>query len=595
MRRLLLLALLPALLAADDHWIKFTSGPFEVLTDAGPRAGRETMVRFLEFRHAVGQIVGEPELQTPLPVRILVFKNARGLDARPLPSAKAATATTSSFRKRAPSRPAIYSELTRLFLQSNTAQMPPHFERGLIAFFSTFDVSGIHITVGAPPPQPDLDWARIHLLVTDPEYFGKIRVLLYNLRRGVDEEPAYRNAFGKSRAEIEAQAKQHLAAGNFQTTSLNSRPMAERDFPERPVSDADAKLARADLLAGKQSTAEYQALLKDRVKIAESEEGLGLLALRDGAKDEARQHFSLAMQAGSGSARCFIEYAKLEPDNEKAAQALLKAAGINPKLDEPFVLMAQRDTDPRKRLMHWKAATERNPRNPDYWQSLADCYLADHNYAEAAKAWKQGEQAATDPAVRETHAHRARLDRAAAPRLRGRRKAARRRRGSARSREAESAGARRSEGARGQIQQGRAEVRCAGRRRGGTARSPTSKVSGTLQAGRLPRHAGAPDRADGRRRDAETAGRRPGPDRRSPAAASTRSAAARRRRGASPSNIGRRATRAWAPPAKSPPSSSSDGRSRRGALALAACCRSSSSPPPSTISTAPRWPPSRPR
>src|SRR3954451_12392281 len=78
MRRLLLLSLLPALLAADDHWIKFTSGPFEVLTDAGPRAGRETMVRFLQFRHAVGQIVGETELQTPMPVRVLVFKNTRG-------------------------------------------------------------------------------------------------------------------------------------------------------------------------------------------------------------------------------------------------------------------------------------------------------------------------------------------------------------------------------------------------------------------------------------------------------------------------------------------------------------------------------------
>ena len=400
MRRLLLLCLLPALLAADDHWVRFTSGPFEVLTDAGSRVGRETMVRFLEFRHAVGQIVGETELQTPLPVRILVFKNARGWKLS-APISEGRDRYNIVLQEKGSISPAVYSELTRLFLQSNTAQMPPHFERGLIEFFSTFDVSGIHITVGAPPPQPDLDWARIHLLVTDPEYFGKIRVLLANLRRGVDEEPAYRNAFAKSRADVDAQAKRHLAAGNFQTTSLNSRPMSERDFPERPVSDADAKLARADLLAGKQSTDEYQALLKDREKIAESEEGLGLLALRDGAKDEARQHFALAMQAGSGSARCFIEYAKLEPDNEKATQALLKAAGINSKLDEPFVLMAKRDTDPRKRLMHWKAATERNPRNSAYWESLADCYLAEHNYAEAAKAWKQGEQAATDPAVRE--------------------------------------------------------------------------------------------------------------------------------------------------------------------------------------------------
>ena len=78
MRRLSILCLFPCLLAADDHWVKFAAGPFEVLTDAGARVGRETIVRFEEFRHAVGQIVGEQDLQTPVPVRILVFRNAKG-------------------------------------------------------------------------------------------------------------------------------------------------------------------------------------------------------------------------------------------------------------------------------------------------------------------------------------------------------------------------------------------------------------------------------------------------------------------------------------------------------------------------------------
>jgi tetratricopeptide (TPR) repeat protein len=81
-------------------------------------------------------------------------------------------------------------------------------------------------------------------------------------------------------------------------------------------------------------------------------------------------------------------------------QALLRAAGINSKLDEPFALMAARDTDPAKRLAHWKAAAERNPRNASYWQALAEAYLADNNFADAAKAWDQGAQAATDPAQR---------------------------------------------------------------------------------------------------------------------------------------------------------------------------------------------------
>jgi hypothetical protein len=365
------------------------------------------MVRFLEFRHAVGLIVGEPELQTPLPVRILVFKNARGwTTSTPLAEGRASYNIVLSEKEAVP--PAAYTELTRLFLHANTAQMPPAFEHGLAEFFSTFEVTGIHITVGAPPPSPDLDWARIHLLVADPEYYGKVRVLLFNLRKGVAEDPAYRNAFGKTPAQIEAQAKQHLAAGNFQTTSLNNRPLSDRDFPEKPVSDTDARLARADLLAGAQSAAEYRALLNNGAKTAEANEGLGLITLREGKKEEARGYFAAAVAAGSSSARAYIEYARLEPDNEKANTALLKAAGINPKLDEPFVLMARRDTDPRRRLAHWKAATERNPREPSYWQALAECHLAEHNYAEAAKAWKGGEQAATDPAVRD-RMHQARL------------------------------------------------------------------------------------------------------------------------------------------------------------------------------------------
>jgi hypothetical protein len=392
--------MLPCLLAADDHWVKFTRGPYEVMTDGAPRTARETMVRFEQFRAALGQILGEPELATPLPVRIMIFKNPSGWNSAP-PFAEGRDRYSLVLGEKSAVTPEMYIALTRLFLKSNSTQMPLPFERGLISFFSTFEVSGIRITAGKPPAKPDLDWARIHLMVVDPDYFGKIRVLLYNLRHGVADDPAYRNAFGKSAAEVEAQAVKHFAAGNFQTTSLASRPMSEGDFPERQVSDVEARLARADLLAGAQSAAEYQKLLQGHEKVPEAEEGLGLLALRERRPDEARRYFADAIQAGSASARCYIEYAKLEQNDAKAEEALLKAVAINPKLDEPFALMASRDTDPRKRQMHWKSAAERDPRNAEYWRMLAETYLADHNYGDAAKAWRSGEQAATDPVLRE--------------------------------------------------------------------------------------------------------------------------------------------------------------------------------------------------
>ncbi len=401
MRRLLFLLVLPVLLMAEDHWVKYTSGPFEVWTDAGGRLAREALVRFEQFRNALGQMLGEPDLQTRQPVRILVMKNPKPwTTASPVIEGRDTYAVV--LDEKAASTPALYRALTRLFLDSNTARLPGGFEQGLIDFFSTLEVTGIRITAGAPPPKPDLDWARVHLLVVDPEYYGKLRVLLFNLRKGIEADPAYRNAFGKSAAEVETQARQHLAAGNFQTTSLPNRAMSERDFTERPVSDADARLARADLLVGALSAAEYDSLLRDHVKVPEAEEGLGLLALRDKSRsEEAKKHFAAAMAAGTPSARCYYEYARLEADNEKATQALLRAAGINPKWDAPFALMAERDTDPAKRLAHWKAAAERAPRNLQYWQEMADTALAAHNYAEAAKAWDQAAQAATDPAERD--------------------------------------------------------------------------------------------------------------------------------------------------------------------------------------------------
>jgi hypothetical protein len=411
MRRLLLLGLLPALLAAEDHWVKFASGPFELFTDGPAREGRETLARFEEFRHAVGETVGAPDLATPEPVRILIFKNAKSWSLS-VPLAEGRGCYALALSEKEPVQPDTYRALTRLFLETNTGRMPPAFEHGLIEFFSTFEGNGIHIVLGAPPPNPDLDWARVHLLMVDPEYSGRLRVLLFNLRQGIAEDAAYRNAYGQTQAEIEAKVKSHLASGRFQTTSFSSRPLSEKDFPETAVSDADARLARADILAGAQSAAEYVKLMNDGLKVAEAQEGLGLLALRDGQKEEAHSHFQAAIDANSSSARCYLEYAKLEPDNQKAAQALLRAAGINPKLDEPSALLAERDTDPQKRLAHWKAAAERNPRNASYWKALAECYLADHNYAEAAKAWTSGEQAATDPAERQRmHAARMSIER----------------------------------------------------------------------------------------------------------------------------------------------------------------------------------------
>jgi len=177
--------------------------------------------------------------------------------------------------------------------------------------------------------------------------------------------------------------------------------MSARDFEEKPLADADARLARADLLLPAQSTPEYERLIAEKIHLPESYEGLGLLALRAGRAAEARKMFAAAIGAGGASAGCYLESGRLEPDAATAMKALERAAALNTKLDEPHWLMAQRETDPARRVARLRAAAERNPRRLQYWKALAEAALAQHDFAAAARAWNSAAQAAADPAERQ--------------------------------------------------------------------------------------------------------------------------------------------------------------------------------------------------
>src|SRR5690242_16974701 len=241
------------------------------------------------------------------------------------------------------------------------------------------------------------------MLATETDYYGKLRVIIYNLRRGIDIDAAYRNAVAKTPAEMSKLADQFLAAGHFQTVEVPSRPMSPNDFPEKPVEPAAARLALADLLIGQGSRAAYEKMIQENVNVAEAQEGLGLIALHAGQKDAARAHFAKAMETGSPAAAVYIEYARLEPDKDEARAALEKAIKANPKSPEPFILLAERESDLDKKIADLQAATKLDTRHAAWWQALAEAYLAEHNYGDAAKSWRAAEQAATSDADRERY------------------------------------------------------------------------------------------------------------------------------------------------------------------------------------------------
>jgi hypothetical protein len=365
LRLVLFFGILASAMKAEDRWVYLRSDGFELFTDAPGRAGRILLVRLEQFRYALGKILGKAELTIIPPAQVYLFKTAKEAAQY---SAGGAIQTGREhvsivMTTDGPSED-FQRRLAKLLIESNTDRMPGDLERGLIALFSTLEVTGIRITVGKPvgTAERNTDWARMHLLAVDPQYYGKLPILFYNLQKGAEDDPAYRNAFGKSKAEIEAEVERYKAAGNFSTTSLSSRPMsAEHDFPDKPVEPDLMQDKLAGVLHEQEFLAKYQALLS--------------AARSDTANKEA----------------------------------LEQAIQLEPKQAEPRFLLAQRESDVRKRIELLKAAIALDRRQAAYWQALAESYAAINDYKETAKAWRSAEQASATAAERDKM-HRAWLD-----------------------------------------------------------------------------------------------------------------------------------------------------------------------------------------
>ena len=396
MRSLLCLLLFPvSFVGADSKWIQSRSGPIEIYSDATPKIALEKLGAFEQFRFALGSLVGKPDLNAEPPIRLLAMKvltlpeavvNGRDRIVIPIAADK-------------PIPGAVLREATRILLEQNVARLPPEIEKGLEEFFSTIEVKGAHTVWGGPPAATErtLDWARIQLLATKPEYAGKLRIVLANLQKGIADDPAYRNAIGKSKKEFDTELDAYLKAGVFSSTDGPGRAMnAQRDLTVKPLDAGDIQLAMADLLnAG--SKAAYERMLGDKKHFADANEGLAMLALRDHDEASALKYLTSATDAGTINPAAWVAYAKLEPDRPRSNDALEHALELDPKLAEAHFLLGDR----KHNLDELKKATTLNPRRWDYWNSLGDVYLDNNQFPEAAKAYRAAEQAAGEPADKE--------------------------------------------------------------------------------------------------------------------------------------------------------------------------------------------------
>ena len=374
---------------ADEKWVQIKSGPFEVISNNGDKPAREAINELEQLRYALGSVISKTELKTVWPVRILLLKPAKSGKLYPEPKLgrDAYLASTNAIG------PETQKALTKIFLEENAGRLPQTLEYGIVEFFSQLQAEGTKVTGGIKVPQPTRDWSRVHMFMVDPAYSGKMRVLLFNLQQGVEPDPAYRNAFEKTQAQVEADLNRYIEAGKYDTTSLPSRPLDVRRqvYPEPATAEAVA-LAQADLLYAQGDA--YARTSYEAIKSPASAEGLALLSGKP---------FEAAV-----SARGFLEKGRRESDPLKKQLAFTEAAKLNPKWAQPPAEQAEIEQVPVRKAALLKKAAELDPRNAKRWQAVAMAQEKAEQFSEAAKSWGMAERA-TENSMEREQIHQARL------------------------------------------------------------------------------------------------------------------------------------------------------------------------------------------
>ena len=379
--RYLISFLLPIL--AFGGWSEVRTGPFEVVTDAGDKEARLTLNYLEQLRHAIGTAVGQPDLPSVWPIRVIVLKNE-----------KAATNPELKFGRDAwvasihDINPRMAASVTDVLLRSWPGYVPPNLRRGLLRLYSTLDVDRTVVELGRPPAVKDRDWSRAHMLAVHPDYSGRLRVLLANLGKGIETDVAYKNAFEKTPAEIDKALDAYIAAGEYGTIPVSGKAIsAQRQFVVKDMEDKAAAVVLADLTFANGGDPGYEKL--------GITEGQGLVALRKGDKAAAMKLLEQAT-----SAYALVEYAKLLPQDQRRP-VLEKAAAANPKWAEPYKLMAVLEVHPAQKLAALRKATQLDPNDPEMWVLMARTQESAKQMADAARSWAAAERTTDDPNKRE--------------------------------------------------------------------------------------------------------------------------------------------------------------------------------------------------
>ena len=444
------------LVSAKDNWISLRSKNFLLIGNASEKQVRQVATRLEQFREVFSELFPGAVLSTPVPTTVVVFKSESSY--RPFkPNSNTAgffqsgddvnyiTLSVEAGDLQDPFS-VIFHEYTHLMVNNTLGNVPTWFNEGLAEYYSTVRISDDQkFVLGSPisshvyllrekkllplrtlfqvdqqsPYYNERDkqsvfyaesWALIHYLILGKggERLTQMSKFVQALGKGLPMEESFQQAFSTTFENMEKELRTYIGNDRYPVISgqFARKLGTEKDVQVAPITEAQANAYLGDLLLHS-NRAEAEAYLKKALSLdpdlAMAHASMGILRVRQGKPEEARQSLERAVVADSqnylihyyyafvlslsGQGPSGLVYAFAPELVTKMRASLDKAIQLRPDFVESYSLLAYVNLVTSTKLdesieMLKKVQSRARSRN-DLLYMLAQLYIAKRDHKTA--------------------------------------------------------------------------------------------------------------------------------------------------------------------------------------------------------------------
>ena len=454
---ILILSLVPSTGLARERWIRLDSPNFETVSNASEKKSR-TLIRELEqFRHVFSELFHLTNDRVP--VTVFIFRNDKSFTSfKPVYEGKPTSVAgffqggrdrnVIALNATANENPlhVIFHEYVHLLTSNKPYPWPVWVKEGLAEFYSTFQVRGRQLNLGAPIPRhaetlrqarmysvenlfsvghdsPEYNetrkrgvfyaqsWALVHYLMLHEKARLRPRFVRFVqlLWRGLEPIEAFQQAIEMPFKALENELQKYVRQRSLyaQVVRLEVVPAAEQiDVDELNESQSQAHLGDLFYYTGRFQAAKvrYKEARRLDPPSLPPREGLALIALREDDRETARGLLEETSEGGSQNYLVQYYYAEMLMDEvkgqselsqaefESVSRPLREAIELAPAFDRPYYLMGrlyrQWGKDLDQGLGFIDRAIVLKPRSDYYRMTRAELLLTKRDYDGAEKLFR---------------------------------------------------------------------------------------------------------------------------------------------------------------------------------------------------------------